>query len=268
MIWLSIQLLGSALMTSAGALAVRRSLRLGTALVGGMLVLILVKAGVSHFPAGEPRLFPWDWYPFVESWWHLFPAMFIFGAGMVIVRRSVWKRDGLLVGAGYLLLHCGVVAVLIGRPHEMLNGVVNAEGVCHQTSGYSCGPASAAMLLHRHGVDATEREMADLCVTRSGGTKMSGTSDSGLMRGLRLKLKDWATPVISAPPYEQIPVPALVAIQLSPSLCHCILVSAVEPDQVRVLDPLYGRGTIPRAQFERAWCRSAIHVEPLLTASR
>jgi hypothetical protein len=260
MIWVAVQVLGSALMAAGGILAVRRSRRLGTALVSVMLLLIVVKAGISHFPAGEPRLFPWDWYPFVESWWYLFPAMFIFGTGMVIVRRSVWKRDGLLVGAGYLLLHCGVVAVLIGRPHEMLTGVVNAEGICHQTSGYSCAPASAAMLLHRHGVDATEKEMAELCVTRAGNSRVAGTTDSGLMRGLRHKLKDQATPVITLPSYERIPVPALVPIQLSPSLCHCILVSAVEPDQVRVLDPLYGRGTIPRAQFERMWCKSAIHV--------
>ena len=36
----------------------------------------------------------------------------------------------------------------------------------------------------------------------------------------------------------------------------------LEPDQVRVIDPLYGTGTIPRVQFERQWSGAAIHVEP------
>jgi hypothetical protein len=257
--WLALQVLGSGAMAAAGAAALRRSAPLATTLVGVMLSLILLKVGASQVPAGEPRLFPWNWYPLVEFWWYLFPAMFILGAALMLVRRSVVKRDALLVLGGYLLIHCGLVAFLGSRPHE-LTGVVNAKGVCHQTSGYSCAAASAAMLLHRHGVPATEREMAELCATRSGSTWMSGTSDSGIMRGLRMKLRDRATPVISTPAYADIPVPSLVAIQLNPRLHHCILVRAVEPGQVVVVDPLYGSGTIPREQFERAWQKAAIHI--------
>jgi len=257
--WLALQVLGSGAMAAAGVVCLRRSAPLATALVGLMLSLILLKVGVAQVPAGEPRLFPWNWYPLVEFWWYLFPAMFILGVAVTLVRRSIVKRDALLVLGGYLLVHCGVVAILGSLPHD-LTGVVDPKGVCHQTSGYSCAAASAAMLLHRHGVAATEQEMAGLCATRGGSTWMSGTSDSGILRGLRLKLKDQATPVISTPAYEEIPVPSLVAIQLNPKLYHCILVRAVEPDQVRVVDPLYGSGAIPREQFERTWQKSTIHV--------
>jgi predicted double-glycine peptidase len=59
-----------------------------------------------------------------------------------------------------------------------------------------------------------------------------------------------------------------VAIQLGPRLCHCILVSSVEAEEVHVVDPLYGKGTIPRGQFERAWQKSAIHIESWNSASR
>jgi hypothetical protein len=260
MIWLAVQALGTALMIGAGILAFRRSQRAGTAFVAAMLALILLKVFVVRTPAAEPRLFPWDWYPFVEPWWFLFPAMGIFGVGITLVRRSVWKRDVLLVGAGYLLLHCGVTAALLSRPKD-LTGVVNQEGICLQSTGYSCAPAAAAMILHRYGVEATENEMAQLCVTRGGGTRMSGTSDAGILRGLRLKLRDRGTPVITTPEYDRIPVPCLVPIQLTPTLGHCILVARVEPDRVLVIDPVYGRGTIPRVQFERAWQKSAIHVE-------
>jgi hypothetical protein len=258
--WLAVQLLGSALMIAAGVATFRRSRPAATVLVGVMLGLILLKAAVNHIPAAEPRLFPWDWYPFVEFWWYLFPAMFIFGVGIILVRRSVWKRDVLLAGGGFLLLYCGVAAVAAEQPKNLL-GVVNEDGICLQTTGYSCAPAAAATLLHKYGVAATEDEMAALCATRGGGIRTAGTSDAGTLRGLRRKLGDRGTPVISTPSYEEIPVPALVAIRLNPQVNHCVMVSKVEPDQVRVIDPEFGRGTILRAQFERMWQKSAIHVE-------
>jgi len=264
MTWLAIQLAGSALMIAAGVWALRRSRALATGLVAAMSLLLILKAVICHLPAAEPRLFPWTWYPYIEPWWTLFPAMFIFGAGMPLVRASLVKRDVLLVGAGFLLLRCGVVAVLTDRPHELLTAVVRENGVCLQSSGYSCAPASAAMLLHLYGVKASEDEMARLCVTRRGSTVTSGTSESGLLRGLRLKLEDRAIPKISTPAYEQIPTPSLVTIQVGPRTGHSILVSAVEPGQVRVLDPRYGPGVLPRAQFEKVWQKSAIYVEPLM----
>lgn len=260
MTWLAVQFLGSALLVTAGVLSFRRSRPAATALVAAMLSLILLKAVIVRVPAAEPRIFPWDWYPFVEGWWFLFPGMFIFGVGITLVRSSVWKRDGLLVGAGSLLIHCGVTAALVERP-KGLTGVVNQEGVCIQSTTYSCAPAAAVTMLHRYGISATEDEMARLCATRGGSTLMSGTSDAGILRGLRHKLRDQGTPVISTPRYERIPVPSLVAIQLNPRLSHCIMVAAVEPGQVRIVDPMYGRGTIARALFERIWQKSAIHVE-------
>lgn len=260
MIWIAVQVVGAALMTTAGVFAFRRSHREGTVFAAAMLTLILIKLGIASMPAGEARFFAWNWYPFVESWWNLFPAMGMFGVGITLVRKSMWKRDALLVGAGVFLLYCGAVAIMTDRPHE-LTGRMNTKGVCHQTSGYSCSAASAVMLLDRHGVASTEQEMAELCVTRRGDWRGAGTTDSGLMRGLRLKLGGRGTPRITVPAYEEIPTPCLVAIQLNPQLSHSILVAAVEPDQVKVVDPLYGNGTIPRVQFERAWKKSAIHVE-------
>ena len=54
--------------------------------------------------------------------------------------------------------------------------------VCLQTSPASCAAAAAATLLRAHGIDATEAEMARLCLTRE-----AGTPNHGLYRGLKLK---------------------------------------------------------------------------------
>jgi len=60
-------------------------------------------------------------------------------------------------------------------------GDVWEKGVCRQTTGASCGAAAAATVLAAHGIAASEAEMADLCLTRI------GTSRLGLYRGLKLK---------------------------------------------------------------------------------
>lgn len=54
-------------------------------------------------------------------------------------------------------------------------------GTCLQTTQQTCSPAAAATLLKKHGIEATEREMAALCLTRR------GTTWQGLYRGLKLK---------------------------------------------------------------------------------
>lgn len=54
--------------------------------------------------------------------------------------------------------------------------------VCMQTSRASCSAAAAATLLRAHGIEASEAEMARLCLT-----KTWGTTRLGLYRGLRLK---------------------------------------------------------------------------------
>ena len=54
-------------------------------------------------------------------------------------------------------------------------------GTCLQTTRHTCSAACAAMLLKKHGIDASEQEMANLCLTRR------GTSWQGLYRGLKLK---------------------------------------------------------------------------------
>ncbi|HVR83759.1 MAG TPA: cysteine peptidase family C39 domain-containing protein [Planctomycetota bacterium] len=260
MIWIAFQLAGSACSAAAGAAAARKSRKLATLVVGVMLTLILMKNALAYVPIGEPRFLPFNWYPLIERWWYLFPATIIFGVAMTLYRGSVWRRDALLVGEGVLILHCAALGWVMSRPSDLL-GTVGEDGLCLQTSGYSCGAASAVMLLHRHGVTATEREMAELSVTSNGGLAGGGTTESGLMRGLRLKLGGRKAPQIDRPSYDALPTPSIVGVKLSPKLSHCIVVVKVTATEVKVLDPLYGRGTMRRAEFERDWLGSAIWIE-------
>ena len=85
MIWIAAQIAAAAMMAAAGAWTVRKSRGWATAACGLLLALIILKAVVGHIPAAEATLFPWDWYPYVEPWWYLLPAMFLMGAGLQVV---------------------------------------------------------------------------------------------------------------------------------------------------------------------------------------
>lgn len=63
------------------------------------------------------------------------------------------------------------------------------------------------------------------------------------------------------PRYDELRAPAMVAIRIHDRMSHSIVVVRVDPDEVKVIDPLYGRGTIPRIQFERDWKGIAINLE-------
>ena len=140
---------------AAGALLARRSMRLAVGLGGPLLAILLGKLALGRIAGAEAILLPWDAYPYVEPWLTMAPASFLAGAGLHAARTSVWKRDALLVLGGLFLLRTGLTAWDSSASLERLDGRVLADGVCMQTSDYTCGPAAAVALLHWHGIPAT-----------------------------------------------------------------------------------------------------------------
>lgn len=107
--------------------------------------------------------------------------------GAAMLAALVWRhtqgptwRRALPVGMLAFTAAFGLVHPILGRPPECKNRW-DFNGVCNQTTDYTCSPASAATLLRMHGIKADEQEMAELCLTRH------GTSWPGLYRGLKLK---------------------------------------------------------------------------------
>jgi predicted double-glycine peptidase len=260
MLLLLSQVAAGAGLAAAGFTLIRWSRPIGTASGALALGLILLKAVAGHIPAAEPTLFPWDWYPLVEPSWYLLPAMFLLGAGLEIAGRSPGRREALIAAAILILGRTARAAWVTTRPPE-LKGTVSDAGVCLQTSSYSCGAAAAASFLYYYGIRSTEQEMGTLCCTRSGGLGLAGTSDAGLIRGLRRKLDGRLSIQIARQRYEELSTPALVPIQVYPGVGHCILLWRVDPELVHVLDPRCGRVTMSRADFEELWTGTAIWAE-------
>jgi hypothetical protein len=101
------------------------------------------------------------------------------GIGWHRMPGSAWRKGVLLLPLALLCLYQSY-GVLPGNPPPLDERWT--DGVCRQTSSASCSAAAAATLLRAYDIDTTEAEMAELCLTRQGGTPMLG-----LYRGLKLK---------------------------------------------------------------------------------
>lgn len=240
---------------TGGTALARRSLRAATAVAAALLALILLKVVAGYLLAAEPTVFPWDAYPPVERWWFEVPAFGLFGIGLWAVRRSVLRRDAVLVAGGLLFVRAVAVIATTGGPLPPLEGRVDADGLCRQSTGFSCSAAAAAMYLDRVGVATTEAEMAEACATTR-----EGTTDAGIARGLRRKLPGRRVRV-RAPAYEALQAPALVSILIQRDIGHSVLLEHAGPEGVRIADPLGSRRTMSKALFLARWQGTSIRVE-------
>ena len=123
--------------------------------------------------------------------WQLPAVGLLVGLAWGVLPRAVWRR---------LLVVVPLVAIGVWRTIGPLMGEVPrvtqaqwSEGVHLQSAFSTCGAAAAATLLRTAGIDATEAEMAELCLTREGGTTFHG-----LYRGLKLKTEGtpWRVEVV------------------------------------------------------------------------
>jgi hypothetical protein len=163
-------------------MAMRASRRLEQRMIHllGILVVTMIVTYVVHVQGhpGLSHVLPFsnlivlsNWQPLLVSalaglLWHRLPAQ--------LWRRSVATMA--LVGVCLLSVYRPILA----QPPK-LNDRWDGP-VCLQTSQASCSPAAAATLLRWHGIEASEQEMALLCLTSP-----EGTPTLGLYRGLKLK---------------------------------------------------------------------------------
>lgn len=145
-----------------------------------------------------------------------FPPAAAFLAGITWTHGYGSKLRRVVFGGVLLATSCwSVISPIMGEPPECDN-VWDQNGVCRQTSRYTCTPAAAAMLLTWHGIPSQESEMAELCLTRE------GTTWQGLYRGLLIKTRDepYRVRVVDCR-WDELPGkltgPAILSVGIDPS---------------------------------------------------
>jgi len=166
-----------------------------------------------------------NWYPIAASvlaglaWRHT-------PGGRV---RRAWSVVGLAVVGIY-----AAVQPLLGRAPACGNRW-DQQGICRQTTPYTCTAACAATVLKTHGIPATEQELAELCLTRR------GTTWQGLYRGLKRKTVNT--------PYE-VEVFSCSADELRLLTPDCMVLTVGLPHGADV-DPIY--------EQQYSWKRGTLH---------
>lgn len=159
----------------------------GTTTLVGMFVGVLLLAYLTQL-WGHPRLIalmPVSSLVILGNW---FPFGTAFLAGITWTHGYGPARRRILFGlACYLMAFYSLVEPLMGATPVCWDEWTD-DGTCRQTSLQSCSAAAAATMLRQYNVMATEREMAELCLTRvDDGIRPQGTNWQGLYRGLKLK---------------------------------------------------------------------------------
>ena len=229
----------------------RRLLTIG-ALIG--FLPLIVMASFALWPILPIQFMPISiWAAIGREFWLPFTVLFFACASQLVPIRS---RRALVLLVCCLVVFVGVfTSWRLHRPKAYDYRRNMLDGVCLQTSDYTCGAAALVTLLDRIGIEATEGEMAELSGTIPG----RGVSDFQAAAGLREKLRMLnrservAIESCKAADLPSLPTPFLAGVKYSFWFDHMICVLEVTEDQVVVGDPLEGRVVWSRRQFESEW---------------
>jgi predicted double-glycine peptidase len=146
---------------------------------------------------------------------------------------------------------------------------IDADGVCRQSTDYTCGPAAAVTALRLLDLDGTEGDLAILART----SNAMGTPPDLLARALRQRyaadgLEVEYRPFQSVADLDQ-PGYTLALVKFSFLMDHYVVVVEVSEDTVTVADPLTGLATLSHEDFARIWRRVGIVLSrPILVSPR
>jgi hypothetical protein len=135
---------------------------------------------------------------------------------------------------------------------------LDSNGICFQTTGYTCAPAAAVTALRKLGLPAQEGEIAILSHTSPVTGTLPGCLQAALQNrygdeGLRCQYRRFDS-------IAQLKDAGLtLAVVKSAFLTdHCIAVLEVSDRMITVADPVSGKRSLSHKQFEEIWRFSGI----------
>ncbi len=181
-----------------------------------------------------------------------------------------WERVVVCVLTSALLLWSSILpfltpALLKGHLAD-LETSIDANGVCLQTTKYTCGPAAAVTALRKLGLPAGEGQIAIL----SHASPITGTLPGSLCKALQNRyacegLQCQYRPFRSISELKDFGI-TLAVVKDAFLLDHCVAVLDISDDTVTVADPSTGVRSMSHAQFETIWrfCGIVLDRDPAL----
>ena len=151
----------------------------------GTFIVLLIAVIVFHMWILEDSVWIIRSLPFqaVVVYGNLFIVTGAMLSGILWRGKLPRRKRIILIGLVILLAWIPTINQLLGKKVKFHN--VWVDGVCRQSSQASCGAAAGATLARFYDLETSEKEMAQACLTRQGGTSLCG-----LYRGLRKATKN------------------------------------------------------------------------------
>lgn len=172
-----------------------------------------------------------------------------------------WEQWIVIVLIGLVIYAFGVfpflgTAIAAGG-FEGIPSQFDADGVCRQSTSFTCGPAAATTALRRLGITASESQLAIL--GRS--CPVIGTTDYDLLESISTagagKIHCQYYPSNAELKLDENQV--LLAILPQSSLVnHCVAVLDITDTAVVFADPAEGKVTLPIPRFQSLWSGKGI----------
>lgn len=180
------------------------------------------------------------------------------GASALLPRLpQAWEKAAVSLATVALLLWASILPCLTPALLEShlanLETKIDANGICLQTTKYTCGPAAAVTALRRLGLPAGEGEIAVL----SHASPMTGTLPAALCQALEKRyagegLRCQYRPFDSISQLGDSGI-TLAVVREAFLLDHCVAVLDVSDQTVTLADPSSGIRSMSRARFESIW---------------
>lgn len=172
--------------------------------------------------------------------------------------KKIFTASVLIVFLGIFLGLPFFVPALYSRSLMNLPGYLDEDGVCRQSTSFTCGPAAAVTALKKIGLEASESQIAVV----SGTIPAVGTGMWDLSRGLQklFSPEQLECRYARADSLEDLPQGEVILAVLRQTfwLDHCVAVLKITPENVIVADPSNGLCSLPRQVFEASWRKTAI----------
>jgi len=151
-----------------------------------------------------------------------------------------------------------LVPALIKDRLSNLQTKFDINGICRQTTYYTCGPAAAVTALGRLGLRADEGELAVLSYS----SPVTGTLPACLSSALqdRYSAEGLSCRYRSFDSIAQLKNAGitLALVRDAFMIDHCLAILEISDDVVTVADPVTGTRLIPYEEFEKIWRFSGI----------
>lgn len=259
LIWFGAQAMALVLAALAGRALGRRE-RIATAALILAAALMVAWPILRLMPDRVMNVAPVEAIVFLELTGAAIPAALFFACACQRLHRVPDRRAVrmMLVATAVFFIKGGLW--MLRPPPPDVPSSHYADGVCRQSTPYTCVAASLVTLLRADGIETSEGEMARLSYTEVG----IGTTDTRAVLALRRKLAGRGFDVhyerMSFDRLRAVELPVLVPLKWGYFVSHMVPVLAIDADGVLLGDPLTGARRIACAEFEREWLGRGIYI--------